>query len=119
MSDDKLKEIAERLWPKPNAFQADILAALQQARDLGSSWLLEAIRGSLRAYPNCGGDIEVMREVARIQKEARDLGREEAYEQAAILHESINNDCDRDCGCGAMGAVIEYRDAIRARSEKS
>ena len=44
-------------------------------------------------------------------------------EACAMLHESINNDCDKDryrqsvtgCGCGAMGAVIEYRDAIRAR----
>jgi len=48
-------------------------------------------------------------------------GWRQAKEAAALLHESINNDCDQDrirqagpvCGCGAMGAVIEYRDAIR------
>jgi hypothetical protein len=47
----------------------------------------------------------------------------EEREACARLHESINADCDRDrigrgdngwCGCGAMGAIIEYRDAIRA-----
>lgn len=42
-----------------------------------------------------------------------------ATERAASLHESVNpaSDMERhhgDPGAGAMGAVIEYRDAIRA-----
>ena len=42
----------------------------------------------------------------------------DAKEQAASLHESINPASDEERasgvpGCGAMAAVIEYRDAIR------
>jgi hypothetical protein len=45
--------------------------------------------------------------------------RVQALEEAAYLHESVNpaSDAERhhnDPGAGAMGAVIEYRDAIRA-----
>ena len=40
-------------------------------------------------------------------------------EKAAILHESVRVDCDHERqgghpGAGAMGAVIDYRDKIRA-----
>lgn len=42
-------------------------------------------------------------------------------EACAQLHESINPACDHERphvpGAGAMGAVIAYRDAIRARSK--
>ena len=49
--------------------------------------------------------------------------RREAFEEAAQLHESVNpaDDLERlhgDPGAGAMGAVIEYRDKIRALMEK-
>ena len=71
------------------------------------------------------------RERAKATESYLALARAEGYragiEQAANLHESINNECDMDrnitpaeqvrrglCGCGAMGAVIEYRDSIRA-----
>ena len=41
-----------------------------------------------------------------------------ATERAASLHESIRPSCDHEpnIGAGAMGAVIPYRDAIRATS---
>lgn len=50
----------------------------------------------------------------------------EEREACAMLHESVPNECDRDlhrltvtgCGCGAMGAVIAYRDAIRKRGQR-
>lgn len=49
--------------------------------------------------------------------------RDAALEEAARLHENINAACDHERqhgapGAGAMGAVIEYRDAIRALKEK-
>ena len=48
--------------------------------------------------------------------------RKAALEDAALLHENINpasNDerLNNVPGAGAMGAVIEYRDAIRALAE--
>jgi hypothetical protein len=36
----------------------------------GANWMLEAIVGSLRGYPDLGGDIRVMEEVDRIVREA-------------------------------------------------
>jgi hypothetical protein len=50
---------------------------------------------------------------------AFDAGFRAATERAASLHESINPASDQERhdgspGAGAMGAVIEYRDAIRA-----
>lgn len=44
--------------------------------------------------------------------------RNQGIEEAARLHEQIDPSCDHerqngDPGAGAMGAVIEYRDAIR------
>lgn len=48
-------------------------------------------------------------------------GFQAATERAAALHEAVNPACDHERGhdtpgAGAMGAVIEYRDRIRARS---
>jgi len=45
-----------------------------------------------------------------------------ALRDAAALHESINSSSDQerfngDPGAGAMGAIIEYRDAIRRITE--
>ena len=37
----------------------------------GANWMLDSIRGSLHAYPNGGGDIEVMKEVDRLIEQAR------------------------------------------------
>ena len=43
---------------------------------------------------------------------------EEEREACALLHDSINPGCDcQPEGCGAMGAIIAYRDAIRARGK--
>jgi hypothetical protein len=41
-----------------------------------------------------------------------------ATERAASLHESVRTHCDHepDAGAGAMGAVINYRDLIRAKA---
>lgn len=49
--------------------------------------------------------------------------RDEALEEAARLHENIDPACDHERqkghpGAGAMGAVIRYRDAIRALKDK-
>jgi hypothetical protein len=52
------------------AEQAQRIAELQKERDTAANWMLDMIRGSLLAYPNLGGDIEVMREVERIVNEA-------------------------------------------------
>jgi hypothetical protein len=57
-------------------------------------------------------------EWAQLVSDIRDAERA-ALERAAQLHEQINpaSDAERhngDPGAGAMGAVIEYRDAIRA-----
>lgn len=56
---------------------------------------------------------------AKVQAEAREAG----LEEAARLHESVRVDCDHERNAGhpgaaAMGAVIEYRDAIRALKAK-
>lgn len=34
----------------------------------GASWMLNAVVGSLKSYPNAGGDKQVMTEVERIAK---------------------------------------------------
>lgn len=48
---------------------------------------------------------------------ARAEGAAEEREACAALHEIISPNCDHDpgAGAGAMGAIIRYRDAIRAR----
>lgn len=48
---------------------------------------------------------------------------DETIEQCAMLHEQINPASDAERlegvpGCGAMGAIIEYRDAIRQLARK-
>lgn len=55
---------------------------------------------------------------------ARREGAAEMRERAARLHEDIDPACDHERqhgtpGAGAMGAVIRYRDAIRALKDKS
>jgi hypothetical protein len=44
---------------------------------------------------------------------------EQEREACAMLHKNVRTHCDHEppAGAGAMGAVIAYRDAIRARSE--
>lgn len=46
--------------------------------------------------------------------------RKEALEEAGDLWESVNPSCDHEpkCGAGAMGVVLEYRDKIRALTNK-
>lgn len=43
--------------------------------------MLESIRGSLRGYPDLGGDIEVMKEVERIEKAAYARGVKDGINQ--------------------------------------
>lgn len=52
-------------------------------------------------------------------RQAEAAAREEERERCAMLHENVNPASDEERlnnvpGAGAMGAVIEYRDAIRA-----
>ena len=61
---------------------------------------------------------EAARRIAELEAE-RDGIRDKALEEAAALHESISPASDDERlhsapGAGAMGAIIEYRDAIRA-----
>lgn len=42
--------------------------------EMTANQMLDMIRGSLRGYPNSGGDIEVMAEIERIEKEAYSRG---------------------------------------------
>lgn len=51
--------------------------------DMTADGMLEAVRGSLRAFPNAGGDIVVMQEVERITREAR----------LALLKEMASAEC--------------------------
>ena len=39
----------------------------------GHREMLDSVRGSLRGYPNCGGDIEIMAEVERIVRASQPL----------------------------------------------
>lgn len=51
-----------------------MIESTQQALDYADAgWCnaIESVRGSLRAYPDSGGDIEIMREVERIVDAAR------------------------------------------------
>lgn len=43
-----------------------------------------------------------------------------AFEEAARLHEQVRTICDHEPGAGggAMGAVIDYRDKIRASAKR-
>lgn len=66
-----------------------------------------------------GQDAPTDPDVAMYQRSVVRAIRQHALEQAAALHESINpaSDAERlngDPGAGAMGAIIEYRDKIRA-----
>jgi hypothetical protein len=69
--------------------QQSALAARDARRDAdaweaGASWMLEAITGSLRGYPDHGGDIQVMAEVDRLRADARKIGETVALREAAV-----------------------------------
>jgi hypothetical protein len=38
----------------------------EQLKFMGWQECLDSVRGSLRGYPDCGGDVEIMREIERI-----------------------------------------------------
>ncbi len=64
-----------------------------------------------------GDDLAVA--LTRMHEDGRRQGASEMREAAGYLHEQINPASDEerqnsDPGAGAMGAVIEYRDKIRA-----
>ena len=44
--------------------------SIEAAEQRGAIEMLDRIRGSLKEYPNCGGDIVVMKEVERIVSKA-------------------------------------------------
>lgn len=55
------------MWQPPDG---EAYLACEQARINGGQEMLGMVVGSLRGYPHLGGDIEVMREVDRLIKEA-------------------------------------------------
>lgn len=66
---------------------------------------------------------ELRQAIAAALRSADKTGAERVKEAAGMLHENINPASDNerlhgDPGAGAMGAVIEYRDAIRALPTK-
>ncbi len=80
----------------------------QQAQDIIGRWFVA----------NGAGFGDLGKEIASAIREASRL----ALESAAQLHESVNPASDEERlhgspGAGAMGAVIEYRDKIRALAD--
>lgn len=63
------------------------LSEYERGRRKGSQEMLDMIRGSLKGFPDLGGDIEVIREIERIIAEATCYWRDEV----AQLRETISN----------------------------
>ena len=51
---------------------------MQERVEVGRNDMLRWVVGSLISYPNGGGDIQVMEQIARIEAAARQAGAEEA-----------------------------------------
>lgn len=51
-----------------------VLAEIEKARHEGAMAMLESVRASFRDYPFGGGDIEIMKEVDRIVRDAMEKG---------------------------------------------
>lgn len=64
------------------------LSEYERGRRKGSEQMLESIRGSLRGYPDSGGDIEVMEQVERIEVNAR-------TEAVAVLRRGVQEAVDK------------------------
>lgn len=62
---------------------ASLAALLASTYTSGAQWMLEAVRESLRQYPDGGGDIEVMAEVKRLLAEVETLRQRVAELEAA------------------------------------
>ena len=60
---------------------------------------------------------KALRAAARQFRDAAKRARADERERCAMLHESVRVNCDHEpgAGAGAMGAVIQYRDLIRAQ----
>lgn len=107
--DDVVPELdAELALIEQLPYRVPIHLLAQRARDE-----IVALRAQLKAVKGIAGNERKLSEA--IIQQARD----EALEEAAQLHENINPACDHERehgapGAGAMGAVIRYRDAIRA-----
>lgn len=74
--------------------------------------------GSSRSFARFVPPIQVVAaaEIDRLRNEVTQA-RNAALEEAAMLHEQIPNHCSHEIncpGCGAIGAIVRYRDAIRA-----
>lgn len=87
-----------------------------------SSWD-EAARGELAALRERAAELEGQLASAKTLLDASvrtgviAQARNAALDEAAMLHEQIPNHCSHEIncpGCGAIGAIVRYRDAIRA-----
>jgi hypothetical protein len=74
LSDQETRELLAFAW---TLFDKPLWEARQMMQDyaqehwiISSTDMLNMVVGSLRGYPNAGGDIEVMKEVERIVREA-------------------------------------------------
>jgi hypothetical protein len=99
-SDELISEIESRVRPT--------IATTFTVRDDGPSQSLEGRISQV--------DFDT---IIRLYRSARDIATKQERERCAALHESINSASDDERfhghpGAGAMGAIIEYRDLIRA-----
>jgi len=97
---------------------ADELAVYSR-RNIGAVALKVAIERALTAYATAYAE----ERVKAVAEYAATAVRAEALEEAALHHASVSAACDHERaeghpGGGAMGAIIEYRDLIRALKEK-
>lgn len=100
------EHLSNRVFVKPTIHELEAILADNQTPPIE---LLPS--GEVRPRAD---ETEVLRLAQALQAQWND-----ALEVAAGLHESMNPACDHerehgDPGAGAMGVVVEYRDAIRA-----
>lgn len=102
------------------------LAALRNQLSQANKYAVES-NNILRAAGWWQGHIEEahaliadFEQSAKMVQELREQvrqARNAALDEAAMLHEQIPNHCSHEIncpGCGAIGAIVRYRDAIRA-----
>ena len=106
--------------------------AAQAARELVATWYALQRQGweahhcqhgtTCVESLNAGGLDEIDRAaLAQDIAQAIEQARREEREACALLHQDIDPRCDHEGehpGAGAMGAVIRYRDAIRACAQE-
>ena len=80
----------------------------EQARRIAERYLRQD-RGPSGNIRSCAAEI----------RQALDAAVKAEREACAMLHEQIPNHCSHEVNChgaGAIGAIVKYRDTIRARS---